>query len=191
MNYGSISAGPGVRTELFFQGCEAHCEGCFSPDTWYRDGGVGFSIAQVLHFLYPDEEPTERITICGGEPFAQIEALRTLLCAIRSMADDLGYPQPTILLYTGYSLMQVAHHLSIMQRIDFLVDGSFKSDRCVMSRPTDFIGSANQRFYVMRDGTSIAMFTAEVANDVNADPTCSAFMDRIPHILRDSKTVPT
>lgn len=35
----SLADGPGVRTVVFFQGCDIRCEGCHNPSTWNIDNG--------------------------------------------------------------------------------------------------------------------------------------------------------
>lgn len=38
----SLADGPGVRTVVFFQGCDIRCEGCHNSSTWNIDNGKAY-----------------------------------------------------------------------------------------------------------------------------------------------------
>ncbi len=78
--------GPGIRSVIFFQGCNLRCKYCHNPDTWALDAGkemtVGELIDKVLRFkAYYKEDGG--VTISGGEPLLQWEFLIELLKALK------------------------------------------------------------------------------------------------------------
>lgn len=88
--------GPGNRIGIWFQGCSIRCPGCISVDTWEPSRGettVDAALSQIVEWL----PQADGVTISGGEPFDQIEALHALLSSIRQrFVGD-------ILVYSGYS----------------------------------------------------------------------------------------
>src|ERR1700722_19472169 len=80
--------GPGVRAVIWVQGCPLRCPGCIAPETLpfaAADGNVGGvrSVADLAGWLAELDE-TEGVTLSGGEPFAQAEALAELLDTVRA-----------------------------------------------------------------------------------------------------------
>lgn len=47
----SLADGPGVRTVVFFQGCDIRCEGCHNPSTWNIDNGKAYDVKQLAKEL--------------------------------------------------------------------------------------------------------------------------------------------
>ena len=94
---GSIVDGPGVRTVLFVQGCEHHCEGCHNPSTWDKNMGVIFHIDQIASELR-EKCTNMKITISGGEPLLQYPAIFELVKKLNDF---------DIALYTGFDLTDV------------------------------------------------------------------------------------
>ena len=77
----------------------------------------------------------EGITVSGGEPFLQAEALAKLLCRVRR-EKDLG-----VILYTGYTYEEVAGH-PLLRQCDALIDGPYIKEA---DDGRSMRGSSNQR----------------------------------------------
>lgn len=136
----SIVDGPGVRFTVFVQGCPHDCKGCHNPATHDFAAGTEKTLADILAEL--DKRPyLNGVTLSGGEPFCQAEALLELAQAIRARGKHL-------LAYTGYTLEELLASdnpfvLPLLRQLDLLVDGRFiLSERSLELR---FRGSANQR----------------------------------------------
>lgn len=89
--------GPGARIGIWFQGCSIRCPGCISMDTWDARPGQT-TVAAVLDVVRPWLAQADGITISGGEPFDQPEALLQLVDALR------GAQGGDILVYSGHPL---------------------------------------------------------------------------------------
>jgi anaerobic ribonucleoside-triphosphate reductase activating protein len=136
VHYPVRSLGPGRRLGIWFQGCSIRCPGCISADTWASDRGVT-SVDELFEAVSQWLSSSDGVTISGGEPFDQPDALRELLLKIRRAC------RADILLYTGYafeSLSSQLHHFEGL--IDAIVTDPF--DRKA-SRTMALRGSDNQR----------------------------------------------
>ena len=91
----SIVDGPGIRMTVFVQGCPHHCKGCHNQHTWSFEGGYESSVERVLEEAAKDKL-LMGITLSGGEPFTQAEALTVLSKRARAMGLN-------IFCYTGYT----------------------------------------------------------------------------------------
>jgi len=104
--------GPGRRLGIWFQGCSIRCDGCISADTW-GPGKRPLALAQLLDDLQPWLAEAEGITLSGGEPFDQTDALLALLGALRQRT------RVDILVYSGHSLEALQ---PVLQRAKGLLD---------------------------------------------------------------------
>ncbi len=95
------SLGPGRRIGIWFQGCTIHCPGCVSVDTWPLNRGLT-SVHELIQSLEPYLSEAEGITISGGEPFLQMEALEDLLRQLRQYRTGSD-----ILVYSGFSWSEI------------------------------------------------------------------------------------
>ena len=135
----SIVDGPGIRFVLFVQGCPHHCPGCHNPDTHDFSGGYDMTPEQVLERI--KSQPVFGVTLSGGEPFSQSEALLPLAEEIKKLGKHL-------MIYTGFTYEQLtartdkATH-ALLGLADVLVDGPFLQEQKSLS--LRFRGSANQR----------------------------------------------
>ncbi|MFC5262300.1 4Fe-4S cluster-binding domain-containing protein [Kribbella qitaiheensis] len=94
--------GPGSRAGIWTQGCGIGCPGCVAQDTWGRPAGSRSDVDAVLAWLAALPWPElDGVTISGGEPTDQPEALQALLAGVGELKADFG--QVDILLYTGRS----------------------------------------------------------------------------------------
>lgn len=137
--FNSVVDGPGIRNVVFFQGCSHHCKGCHNPQTHDPDAGhVENSkniVEKLLEGFTRDEIP--RITISGGDPFFQEDALTRLCLNLKYARQDCN-----IWVYTGYLWENVCLSNAI-PFIDVLVDGPFVQELRTLELP--YRGSSNQR----------------------------------------------
>lgn len=47
----SLVDGPGVRTVIFFQGCDIHCKGCQNPSSWDISKGKPYETDELVKLL--------------------------------------------------------------------------------------------------------------------------------------------
>ena len=140
LHFPVTTLGPGKRVGIWFQGCSIRCAGCISIDTWPSGRGI-IDLDRVLDVLMPWLAGADGITISGGEPFDQPEALHQLLVRLRSLT------RVTTLVYSGYSFEKLAswleHHSGL---IDALI-----SDPYEHSAPQTMAlrGSDNQRLHLL------------------------------------------
>lgn len=134
---GTSVDGPGLRTSVYFAGCNHHCPGCHNPQSWDFEGGEDMSVLRIKEII---DDCDFNVTFSGGDPLMQpvdemVELARLLKADGR-----------TIWCYTGYSYEYVAsrpEYKELLACIDVLVDGPFvESLRDISLR---FRGSSNQR----------------------------------------------
>jgi len=148
--YAWISAtrtlGPYLRAALWVQGCPLSCSGCMTPAALPHEGGQQVDIADLTKMLcaLPD---IEGITISGGEPFAQAQALTTLLTSVHHQR-DLG-----VIVYSGYTLAALRHQAlqqpaidTLLVLTDLLIDGPYLASQ---NDGLSLRGSANQQIHVL------------------------------------------
>lgn len=118
--------GPGRRAGIWFQGCGIGCRGCLSRDTWSFDEGSRVEVEDVLDWCRGlPSDGVDGITISGGEPFDQPEALDALLRGLRSWRGDLGRPVD-LLCYSGRSLSVLERNYhDILRLCDALIPEPF------------------------------------------------------------------
>lgn len=89
-------------------------------------------------------EPRDGVTVCGGEPFAQVQGLVTLLERLKSRAIHT-------VVYSGYTLGALANRSepevrSAVMLMDILIDGPFVAS--LARGAGDWRGSRNQHIIV-------------------------------------------
>lgn len=134
----SIADGPGLRTLIFMQGCDLRCPFCQNQKIWDIKSGYKWSIKVLINELKKNSI-TKKVTITGGEPLFQLEALETLV-------DELYKEQFNIVLYTGHRKEDVPK--DILSKINYLKYGPFIYSKRTSTIP--FVGSSNQVFEKLR-----------------------------------------
>ena len=100
--------GPGRRVGIWVQGCSIGCPGCVSRDTWPplnpHDRIATSELMDRINALVDSGPagPIDGVTVTGGEPFDQADALEGLLTSLRGWLDQRGAPSADLLVYTGY-----------------------------------------------------------------------------------------
>lgn len=132
--------GPGRRLGVWLQGCSIRCPGCISLDTW--DAGVGeVGLDQLLDWVVRHAGDADGLTVSGGEPFDQPDALAALLARWRALSDR------SVLVFTGRELADIAPWLGRHPGlVDAVMTGPFRSD---LPQTLALRGSDNQRIHVL------------------------------------------
>ena len=123
----SRANGPGVRAVIWVQGCTIGCDGCYSQSTHPH---------QKMHVVNPLDlakwvcslDGIEGVTISGGEPFEQSEAIANFLLSVKQIRPELSF-----FVFTGYELnyLQQSTNISvetILGIIDILSSGPFVAE---------------------------------------------------------------
>lgn len=131
---GSVCDGPGIRGIIFFQGCNRHCKNCHNPETWDINGGEVVSVDEILSNV-EQNCPYKRITISGGEPMLQVDALNELVQKLFNRDYEIA-------LYTSFSKEMIPN--SILSRLTYIKTGPYIDKLRTTTIP--YIGSSNQIF---------------------------------------------
>jgi len=86
--------GPGLRLVIWVQGCTLVCKGCWNTQFWPRKGGHDRTVESLVEQITKTEE-IEGITILGGEPLEQAEAVHELILQVK----EAGL---SVFLYSGF-----------------------------------------------------------------------------------------
>ena len=128
----SLVDGPGIRTDLFLQECDIHCPWCQNASTWDIRNGIEIEIDDLVQKLKSNMK-NNKLTITGGEPLYQKEALIALINKLEGV---------DIALYTGHQESDVPEE--IKSKIKYLKCGPFIERLKTTVKP--YVGSSNQEF---------------------------------------------
>jgi len=141
IHYPVTALGPGRRVGIWLQGCSIGCPGCASRDTWAEDPSKLIDVGQLLAYFHAIDGPIDGVTISGGEPFEQPEALHALLEALYRWREESGRSFD-LLCYSGLPLARLRRdHAGVLALLDALIPEPFV-DRLEPEGP--WRGSANQ-----------------------------------------------
>ena len=129
---GSVCDGPGIRTVLYMQGCTRQCKGCHNKATWPHNEGKQILVSELAEQIRR-LTPNKRLTISGGEPMEQVNAVRALLRELSNFE---------VALYTGMDAEEIPK--DIIELIRYIKVGPYDEKSRTTMIP--FIGSSNQRF---------------------------------------------
>jgi anaerobic ribonucleoside-triphosphate reductase activating protein len=147
-HYPVTTLGPGTRAGIWTQGCAIGCHGCLSRDTWDADPRTAVPVDAVLGWLDSLSGPVDGVTISGGEPFQQPDALAALL---RGIHEWRGPAPVDVLVYSGYPYSRLTRSVrdrEILSWCDAVVAGPYVARR---NDGSPLRGSANQRLVPLTD----------------------------------------
>ncbi len=117
------------------------CPGCFNPQTHSREeGGETLEVAEVMRRILV--AGTEGLTVSGGEPLQQAEAVVALLEEARAAG-------MSTLLFTGLTWEEIQRlplAPRILRCVDVLLAGRYVAERRVAKR---LLGSANKTVHLL------------------------------------------
>lgn len=134
--------GPGTRYCLWVSGCNRNCKGCVSPESHDMYKGRKYSVQSLAWQIISSIKITnvEGLTISGGEPFLQAEALSQLVMMIKKHCPDIG-----VIVYTGYfyeQLSDLSYGKELLELCDLIIDGPYIQE---LDDGKALRGSSNQR----------------------------------------------
>ena len=142
----SIVDGPGFRYVLFVQGCPHRCEGCHNPESHDFNSGYDMTVGEVYQEFLSNPH-LKGITLSGGEPFCQPEALLELVKLIKQD------PSKDVMSYSGFTYEELRNMNNpavdgLLDELSILVDGRFE----IAQRNLTLVyrGSDNQRVIDMK-----------------------------------------
>lgn len=160
----SRANGPGQRFAIWFQGCSLGCPGCFNPATHPAGGAQAVAVGDLVDRILAQGDAIEGVTVSGGEPFEQPDALRALARGLRMRA-----PRLSILVFSGFTRQEIERRPlgpAILGAIDVLVDGRFVERRVLARR---LRGSDNQRIHLLTDRYTLEQVEATPVGEVVID----------------------
>ena len=126
----SLVDGPGVRTLVFFQGCDIHCPGCHNQSAWDITKGTLYSVKELAELIKKGTF-NNKITLTGGEPLMQKEALVELLKELKGL---------DVIVYTGHQKEEVPEE--VWKLTSYVKCGPFIERLKTTIKP--YVGSSNQ-----------------------------------------------
>lgn len=148
----SRANGPGRRAVVWTQGCSIGCPGCFNPKTHEAVGGKVVDTAVLAQQLLTQSEAIDGVTISGGEPTEQPEAIIDLLKRLKAS-------RLSRMMFSGRTVQYIqamSHGSAILAELDVLIAGPF-----MQSVPSSLplLGSENQKIHFLSDRHNPAEFT--------------------------------
>jgi len=141
--------GPGKRMGVWVQGCKLACKGCISPELWNENGGKNIDVELLATAILKVKNTFDGITVTGGEPFGQYEAL-VAFCSFIKIRSSLD-----ILVYSGFGYDELIEKFPdklFTLSMDFLIDGRYVQD---LAETDNIRGSSNQNFFTFDGGNPI------------------------------------
>lgn len=139
----TVAEGPGQRTALWVQGCSIRCKGCINPHLFSTRGGALMTPSGIVEGAVAAGD--EGLTLLGGEPLDQIEAVADLA----RLAQEAGLG---VICFTGYvydDISKVSNGGRLLRHVDLLIDGPYVAGSPETKRA--MVGSSNQRFIHLTD----------------------------------------
>ena len=141
--------GPGRRIAVWVQGCSIGCVGCASVDTWDPSSGESLDtrdLAALLADLITCNGLTG-LTITGGEPTEQAEAVADLVVRVRSRLLDQADHEPIdVLLFTGRTAAAASRSAGrLWNAVDAAVCGPYRQD---LPSNHPWVASSNQELVI-------------------------------------------
>lgn len=170
-HYPVRSLGPGKRIGIWFQGCSIHCKGCVSLDTWRADERKSIAVDELLRWCKSKvSQGVDGITISGGEPFDQPDALLTLLGGLNQLRMEKEI-ELDILCYSGFPLSSIMRNFpEALELLDAIISEPFRID---LPTRKYLCGSENQILSALTDlGRSRYELAANSSSSLNSMDFC-------------------
>lgn len=136
--------GPGRRFALWVQGCPLRCQGCCNPQMLRFEGGTPIAVDALVAQAVATPG-IEGVSLLGGEPTAQADALAEFARGVRAAG-------LSVMVYSGFTRAELEAKpdaAKLLAETDLLVDGPY--DRTKPESDRRWIGSTNQVLHFLSD----------------------------------------
>jgi anaerobic ribonucleoside-triphosphate reductase activating protein len=137
----SLANGPGERCVVWVAGCSLRCDGCINRELW--DPGCGQDVeVGTLASRINAVDGLRGVTLSGGEPLDQAEAVAEFLGLLRSDLDRV--------LFSGYSREEMdsdPRKAAVLARVDLVVAGRYQREQALADDP--WRASSNQTVHAL------------------------------------------
>lgn len=143
--------GPGNRYVIWTQGCPHSCFNCIAPESHsINKNGYFISVEELCNEILKSAviNNLAGLTISGGEPFLQAEALSNLIINLKKVSKTLDF-----IVFTGYEYSELQnknnkHINNLLENIDILIDGKYIDE---LNENNYLRGSSNQNIIHLSD----------------------------------------
>jgi len=136
-----------ISLSISLFGCDLHCRGCHSKETWNPKGGKGPLTNEEIDRLLKRHKYISCVLLYGGE--WDFEDLNRIIDYIRD-----NYPHLKIALYTGRELNFPKFTKEFLKKLDYIKVGPYIEELGGLSSKT-----TNQRFYRLENGEIVEDMT--------------------------------
>ena len=141
--YPITALGPGERIAIWVAGCSRECPYCANPELWSRHDEQKIEPERLANYINTmKDKKIDGITITGGEPFDQVEALIGVINELQIETE--------ILVFTGYKIEEIKENPvqnRLLKAIDVLIDGEYINE--LNDGKSTLRGSTNQRIHYL------------------------------------------
>lgn len=177
--------GPGERFAIWTQGCAINCVGCGNPhmlEAREQDLMTPEQLIFLIGQAVTCVRPIEGITLMGGEPMEQAQALAPIIEQVRAQHGL------NVLTFTGFTLKKLRALQNewvnrLLKATDTLIAGPFVQRKL---DPSSIVGSTNQRVHHLTDalnGRDFARKHAEFSVQAEASGVAVHQSGFLPHQL--------
>ena len=132
----SLVNGEGVRTVIFFSGCNKFCRGCHNVELQDFNAGYDITIEELVNKVLENKDMIDGVTLSGGDPLCQYMGCLELCRELKKHGINIW-------LYTGETFDKVLlKYNSIVDFIDVMVDGMYEES--LKDGNLRYRGSSNQ-----------------------------------------------
>jgi len=157
---------------VHLQGCTLGCGGCFNPDT--HDAAAGEVIAVTALADKLTGKGLRAVTISGGEPFQQMDALSSLCVELRARHVH------SIVVFSGYSLAEIQAlpgNDNVLGNIDALIAGRYEAKEAIENA---ILSSSNQRLHLLTEQHTLDEFECGGEVEITISPEGQVTMTGFP-----------
>lgn len=144
---GSRANGFGNRDVIWVQGCSIKCKGCNNQHMWSYEKKHLIPVSKLATKVINRTGEIEGITISGGEPIEQAQAVSQLLKTIKEKGLNT-------IVYSGFTYKKLIDLNDfwineLLKYTDILIDGKFEQTQ--YNDNQKLYGSDNQKIIVLND----------------------------------------